>query len=39
MADAIGDLIGCDINDNKMTIELENSKAGDTACFSISDNS
>ena len=35
----IGDLIGCDINDNKMTIELENSKAGDTACFSISDNS
>jgi hypothetical protein len=35
---AIGDLMGCDINDNKMTIELENSKAGDTACFSISDN-
>ena len=36
--DGIGDLMGCDINDNKMTIELENSKAGDTACFSISDN-
>ena len=36
--DGIGDLLGCDINDNKMTIELENSKAGDTASFTITDN-